>query len=115
MRDKLNRIIRLLGGAGSVMTRGFCAELRCFHPNTHGGMCCRHDRTPMKLMRAQPGLYHSEYRGHQVLIERHSRRGRRASWRATCTGDTGTPLVIWGSSCRAVADCVVTSVDRRID
>ena len=106
----LDRTINRLEHAKRQMPRGYCSEEGCLSPNTRNGTCSKHDRTPLKLERDQPGLYFGEYRGHRVRVDRHPR-----LWRASGSWGTGMPIVAQGSTYRAAAAALVSVIDRFID
>lgn len=107
----LERTIYRLEQAKIAMPKGYCSETGCLNPNTRNGTCSKHDRTPLKLERDQPGLYFGEYRGHRVRIESHGKR----RWRASAVMGTGTPIICWGTSCRGTRSFLVNRIDLWVD
>lgn len=109
MLRSLDRTIYRLEQAKIAMPKGYCNEPGCLNPNTRNGTCSRHDRTPLKLERDQPGVYCGEYRGCRVRIE------RRAVYRGWRAAVADKPIVCACDTLKMAREIIVDRIDMWLD
>ena len=109
MRENLDRTIARLEHAKRQMPLGYCSEDGCLNPRTRGETCSRHDRTPLKLERDQPGVYVGEYRGQRVRIE------RRPVYRGWTGRVQNLPISIAADTKKLVVAILPTRIDLMLD